>query len=142
MVKGMCLIGMPSDAEELLQEMGLSGFKPSPFEFRLVFQAYGRVGAFGEMTRVLRLMHENGLPIDTVCANTILSCYGDHGKFSEMVSWIHKMRESDIGFSKRTFNSVLNSCPTVMMIMKDVCFLPLSIEAFFQESGRGIPLPG
>ncbi|KAG0491531.1 hypothetical protein HPP92_004929 [Vanilla planifolia] len=44
MIKGLCLLGMPADAEELLQEMAFSGFKPSPFEFRWLVQAYGRAG--------------------------------------------------------------------------------------------------
>lgn len=124
---------MPEEAEEFLREMGFSGFKPSPFEFRLVFQAYGRVGAFAEMNRVLESMQEDGMALDTLSANTVLSCYGDHGKFSEMASWIQKMRESGIGLSIRTFNSVLNSCPTIVMITKNVCFLPLSIEALFRK---------
>ncbi|KAK8934272.1 Pentatricopeptide repeat-containing protein [Platanthera zijinensis] len=133
MVRGLCLMGMPADAEKFLHEMRLSGFTPSPFEFRLLFQAYGRSAAFGDMTRVLELMQENGISLDTICANIVLSCYGDAGKFSEMVSWIHKMRESDIEFSIRTYNSVLNSSPTLITLTNDVRFLPLSIDALLRK---------
>ncbi|KAI0499451.1 hypothetical protein KFK09_020354 [Dendrobium nobile] len=139
MIKGLCLMKMPEEAEIFLREMGLAGFKPSPFEFRQVLQAYGRVGAFAEMTRVLESMQENGMALDTLSANTVLSCYGDHGKFSEMVSWIQKMRESGVGFSIRTFNSVLNSCPTIVMITKNVSSLPPSIEALSRKVDESSP---
>ncbi|XP_020582022.1 pentatricopeptide repeat-containing protein At2g17033 [Phalaenopsis equestris] len=138
-IKGMCLMEMPEEAEEFLREMGSSGFKPSPFEFRLVFRAYGRAGAFAEMTRVLQSMEENGMALDTLSANTVLSCYGDHGKLSEMVSWIQKIRESGIGFSFRTVNSVLNSCPTIAMLTDDVLSLPLSIDALFRKVEESSP---
>ncbi|KAK8947923.1 Pentatricopeptide repeat-containing protein [Platanthera guangdongensis] len=133
MVRGLCLMGMPADAEKFLHEMRLSGFTPSPFEFRLLFEAYGRSAEFGDMIRVLELMQENGISLDTICANIVLSCYGDAGEFSEMVSWIHKMRESDIEFSIRTHNSFLNSSPTLITLTNDVRFLPLSIDALVRQ---------
>lgn len=134
-------MGMPADAEKFIHEMRLSGFSPSPFEFRSVVQAYGRAEAFGEMTRVLGSMQENGIVVDTVCANIVLSCYGDAGRFSEVVSWIHKMRESDIKFSIRTYNSVLNSCPTLIAITNDVRVLPLSVDTLLRkmEDESGYP---
>ncbi|PKA66355.1 Pentatricopeptide repeat-containing protein [Apostasia shenzhenica] len=132
-IKGLCSMGMATDAEELLREMAIAGFRPSAFEFRSVAQAYGRSGAFADMTRVFESMQEAGIVLDTVSANIALSCYGDHFKFSVMVSFLRKMRESGIIFSLRTFNSVLNSCPSVVTITKDLRSLPLSMAALLRK---------
>ncbi|XP_072979793.1 pentatricopeptide repeat-containing protein At2g17033 isoform X1 [Typha angustifolia] len=128
MIKALCSMGSAAEAEEKLKEMFFSGFKPSPFEFRLVAQSYGQLGFFSEMERVIGLMEEDGLSVDTVCANIVLSCYGDNGELSKMLAWLRKMRELGIGFSLRTFNTVLNSCPTIVGSLQDVGSLPLSVE--------------
>ncbi|CAL9104317.1 unnamed protein product [Musa textilis] len=133
MIKALCLMGMPGEAEAKLREMASSGCKPSPFEFRSVIQSYGRSGLLSEMQRVVGSMEEAGLPIDTVCVNVVLSCYGHHGELPEMASWMTKMREKGIGFSIRTFNCVLNSCPRVVSIASDAGSFPLSMEELLQK---------
>ncbi|XP_010935201.1 pentatricopeptide repeat-containing protein At2g17033 [Elaeis guineensis] len=133
MIKALCLMGLPVDAEEKLKEMAFLGFRPSPFEFRLVMQSYGKSGSFAEMSRVLGIMEDAGLAIDTVCTNVVLSCYGDHGELAKMVSWIRKMKKLGIGFSVRTFNVVLNSCPTIISMVQDVKHIPLSIAALVKK---------
>ncbi|RWW34217.1 hypothetical protein GW17_00001035 [Ensete ventricosum] len=133
MIKALCLMGMPGEAEAKLKEMASSGCKPSAFEFRSVIQSYGRSGLFSEMRRVVGSMEDAGLPIDTVCVNVVLSCYGHHGELPEMASWMRKMRERGIGLSIRTFNCVLNSCPRVVSIASDAGSLPLSMEELLQK---------
>ncbi|XP_065016289.1 pentatricopeptide repeat-containing protein At2g17033-like [Musa acuminata AAA Group] len=133
MIKALCLMGMPGEAEAKLKEMASSGCKPSPFEFRSVIQSYGRSGLLSEIRRVVGSMEDAGLPIDTVCVNVVLSCYGHHGELPEMASWMTKMREKGIGFSIRTFNCVLNSCPRVVSIASDAGSLPLSMEELLQK---------
>lgn len=133
MVRALSLMGLPGDAEKVLDEMLRSGFKPSGFEYRMVIQGYGRLGLFEEMRRVVGKMESSGLGVDTVSANVVLSCYGDNGRMSEMVGWIGKMRALGIGFSIRTFNSVLNSCPTVMLMVKDLGTLPLGLDDLLKK---------
>ncbi|XXG59905.1 hypothetical protein AAC387_Pa04g1909 [Persea americana] len=133
MINGLCMMDLPHDAEGMLEEMRIAGFRPSPFEFRLVLLGYGRSGLFSKMTKVLQHMEDAGCALDTVCANTVLSCYGDHGRLSEMISWIRKMRELDIEFSVRTYNSVLNSCPTITSMLQAPKRLPLSIEGLVNK---------
>lgn len=126
-------MGLPVDAEEKLKEMASLGLRPSPFEFRLVLRSYGKLGSFAEMRRVLGIMEDAGLAVGTVCANVVLSCYADHGELGEMVSWIRKMKLLGISFSVRTFNVVLNSCPTVISIVRDVKYIPLSFAALVKK---------
>nr|UPT49296.1 pentatricopeptide repeat protein AaPPR158 [Agave angustifolia]UPT49750.1 pentatricopeptide repeat protein AaPPR1352 [Agave angustifolia] len=133
MVRGLSSMGMPVDAEKMLDEMGHSGFKPSGFEYRMVIQGYGRLGLFDEMTRVLGRMEDAGLGVDTVCANVVLSCYGDHGRIPEMVTCIRKMRALGNGCSVRTFNSVWNSCPSVVSITKDLGTVALSVDDLLEK---------
>lgn len=137
MVRGLSAMGMPADAENMLDEMSQSGFKPSRFEYRSVIQGYGKLGQFADMERVVRTMieeEEEGEEkvVDTVSANQILSCYGEHGRLSEMVFWTARMRASGTGFSIRTFNTVLNSCPNLVSMVTDrnsrATALPLSVE--------------
>ncbi|XP_020276341.1 pentatricopeptide repeat-containing protein At2g17033 [Asparagus officinalis] len=128
MVRGLSLVGMVEDAEKVLDEMGHLGFKPSGFEYRVVIQGYGRLGSFKEMRRVIGRMENAEIGIDTVCANLVLSCYGDYGNLAEMVTWIRNMRLLGISYSVRTCNSVLNSCPSVVSMVKDLENLPLSMD--------------
>ncbi|KAJ6819798.1 putative LRR receptor-like serine/threonine-protein kinase [Iris pallida] len=133
MIRGLSTIGMPADAEDMLDEMSQSGFKPSRFEYRSVIQGYGKLGHFADMERVVRTMtEEEEEKLDTVSANQILSCYGEHGRLSEMVVWTARMRALGVGFSVRTFNTVLNSCPNLVSMVTDrdlrATALPLSVE--------------
>ncbi|ONK66366.1 uncharacterized protein A4U43_C06F6990 [Asparagus officinalis] len=80
------------------------------------------------MRRVIGRMEDVEIGIDTVCTNLMLSCYGDYGNLVEMVTWIRNMRVLGIGYSVQTCNSVLNSCPTVVLMVKDLETLPLSMD--------------
>ncbi|KAG6517531.1 pentatricopeptide repeat-containing protein At2g17033-like [Zingiber officinale] len=134
-IKALCSMGKPADAEEKLNEMASSGFEPSPPEFKMVIQSYGQLGLFSEMRKILRSMEDAGAEIDTVCCNIALSCYGHHGKLSEMVSWMEKMRALGVGFSVRTFNCVLNSCPALLSICSKG-----TIQSFCESNSRALPL--
>ncbi|KAI3875802.1 hypothetical protein MKX03_023725 [Papaver bracteatum] len=128
MINGLCTLDLPHDAEEIMEKMRLEGFKPSDFEFRSVVLAYGRLGLLNDMRRVLDQMEKSGYTLDTISSNIVLSSYGANKELSEMVAWIKKMKSSNVPFSVRTYNSVLNSCPTIMAMLKEPEFLPLSIE--------------
>jgi pentatricopeptide repeat protein len=108
--------------------MHVRGLKASRFEFRSVLYAYGRLGLFEDMQRIVHQMENEGLGIDTVCSNMVLSAYGAHDKLAEMASRLRKMKASGIPFSVRTYNSVLNSCPRIMAMLEVINGLPLSIE--------------
>ena len=123
MVRELILMGMPENAEKVLDEMEHLGYKPSGFEFRVVIQGYGRLGSFNEMTRVLGKMEDAGLGVGTVCANVLLSCYEDYERLPEMVTWIRKMRALGIGYSVRG-----SSCPSVVSMVKDLGTVPLSVN--------------
>ena len=132
MVSGLCEMGQVCEAEKVFDEMRVRGVKVSRFEFRCVLYGYGRLGLFEDMERVVNQMESEGFVVDTICCNMILSAYGCHCELARMVLWLRKMRASQISFSIRTYNSVLNSCPTIMSIMAQemetgVETLPLSI---------------
>ena len=132
MVSGLCEMGQVCEAEKVFDEMRVRGVKVSRFEFRCVLYGYGRLGLFEDMERVVNQMESEGFVADTICCNMILSAYGCHCELARMVLWLRKMRASQISFSIRTYNSVLNSCPTIMSIMAKemetgVETLPLSI---------------
>ncbi|XP_020262811.1 pentatricopeptide repeat-containing protein At2g17033-like [Asparagus officinalis] len=128
MVRGLSLVDIVEDVENVLDKMGHLGFKPSGFEYRVVIQGYGRLGSFKEMRRVIGRMEDAEIGIDTVCTNLVLSCYSDYGNLAKMVTWIRNMRVLGIGYSVRTCNSVLNYYPSVVLMVKDLRTLPLSTD--------------
>ncbi|OVA15989.1 Smr protein/MutS2 C-terminal [Macleaya cordata] len=136
MINGLCMLDLPCDAEEMMEQMRAEGFNPSDFEFRSVVLGYGRLGLFSEMRRVLYRMESSGYNLDTISSNIVLSSYGAHGELSQMVSWIQKMKDSNVPFSIRTYNSVLNSCPTIMSLLQEPKFIPLSIEELIEKLQR------
>ncbi|KAE9611559.1 hypothetical protein Lal_00011913 [Lupinus albus] len=128
MVSGLCSMDRPREAENLVQDLrDNGGLEPSAFELKSIVYGYGRLGLFQDLQRVVDQMEKSGFVIDTVCSNMVLSTYGIHGEHMEMVSWLQRMRNSGIPFSVRTYNSVSNSCPTIMRKMVELNDLPLSI---------------
>ncbi|KAF6135625.1 hypothetical protein GIB67_028196 [Kingdonia uniflora] len=133
MINGLCTLGLPSDAEEMTEEMKVLGFKPSAFELRLIVLGYGRLGLFREMRGVLDEMEGFGYALDTICANMLLFSYGSNTELYQMVTWIQKMEKLNVPFSVRTYNSVLNSCPTIMLLLQDTKGLLLSLEELMEK---------
>lgn len=128
MVGGLCTMDRPIEAENLMEEMRVTGLKPSVFEFRSVMYGYGRLGLLKEMLRIVQQMDNEGLVIDTVSSNMVLSSLGIHNELSKMVLWLKKMKTLNIPFSTRTYNSVLNSCPTIMETLRNSDGIPVSME--------------
>ncbi|KAJ4937441.1 hypothetical protein NE237_014303 [Protea cynaroides] len=137
MIRGLCDLDLPHEAEMLMEEMSVSaGIKPSPYEFRCIVNGYGRTGSWMEMQRVIGLMEDAGYVCDTICSNIVLSSYGAHSELSEMVSWLREMKDSDIQFSVRTYNCVLNSCPKIMSFFGEPKLLPLMMEGLIENSHK------
>ncbi|KAL4585074.1 hypothetical protein LXL04_009688 [Taraxacum kok-saghyz] len=111
-------IDLPNEAETLMVEMKNKGLKASIFEYRSISYAYGRLGLFEEMKRVIGLMEKEGFKLDVIMSNMVLSSLGFHNELTEMVLWLKRMKTSRIPFSIRTYNSVLNNCPTIMSIIE------------------------
>ncbi|KAI4350246.1 hypothetical protein L6164_004718 [Bauhinia variegata] len=128
MVSGLCTMGRPREAENLVDDMRTKGLEPSAFQLRCIIYGYGRLGLFQDLERIVNQTEEQEFVIDTVCSNMILSSYGIYGDHKNMVRWFERMRNSSIPFSIRTYNSVLNSCPTIMNKLKDLNGFPLSIK--------------
>lgn len=128
MVRSLCDIGQPREAEDLMEEMRELGLKQSDFEIRALVYAYGKIGLVEDMKRNVIELQNQGFELDTVCANMVLSSLGTHGELSEMVSWLQRMKSLRIQFSVRTYNSVLNSCPTIVLMLQDIKSVPISME--------------
>ncbi|KAL5561259.1 hypothetical protein UlMin_031006 [Ulmus minor] len=135
-VGGLCTMDRPGEAESLIEEMKDKGLKPSVFEFRSVMYSYGRLGLLEDMIRIANQMESEGLEIDTVSSNMILSSYGVNRDLPQMVLWLRKMKASGIPFSIRTYNTVLNSCPTIMQRLQSLNEIPLSMELNETLSGE------
>lgn len=133
MIGGLCAMGLPLEAENLMEEMRGLGFDPSAFEFRYVIYAYGRSGLFNDMKRCVAEMESRGLGLDTICSNMVLSSFGAHSQLSEMVLWLQRMKKTGVPFSFRTYNSVLNSCPKVMEMLRDLKTIPISIRELVEN---------
>lgn len=128
-------MGFPSEAEAMLDEMAAAGFQPSAFEVRTIIHGYGKKQLFEDMRRLL-----GRVVVDTVCANIVLSCFGECGEFGEMVAWVREMKGMGVGVSVRTFNTVLNSCATVVSMMGDLKTLPLSVDDFVRKVEEESPI--
>ncbi|KAK2458960.1 Pentatricopeptide repeat (PPR) superfamily protein [Trifolium repens] len=142
MVSGLCSMDKPREPENLIQDFKVGGgdkiqIQPSGFEFKSILYGYGRLGLFHDLLRVVDQMEKNGFVIDTVCYNMVLSSFGIHGEYVEMVSWLTRMRNSGVPFSIRTYNSVSNSCPTVMRKVVELNDLALSIEELLNAGLEG-----
>ncbi|GMP37408.1 hypothetical protein CsSME_00009103 [Camellia sinensis var. sinensis] len=133
MVSGLCAMDLPPEAENLMKEMRGLGVKSSAFEFRSVIYAYGRLGLFDDMKRCVVQMEIEGFKLDTVCSNMVLSSFGAHGELPEMVLWLQRMKSSGVSFSIRTYNSVLNSCPTIMTMLQELKTVPISIQELMEN---------
>lgn len=132
-IGGLSVIDLPHEAESLMVEMKNKGLKPSVFEYRSLSYAYGRLGLFEDMKRVIRLMEDDGFELDVVSSNMAISSFGSHNQLKEMVLWLRRMKNSKIPFSVRTYNSVLNHCPTIMSIVEHPKGVkPTSLEALFR----------
>lgn len=128
MVAGFCEVGLPDKAENLMQEMRENGLKPSVFELRSLVYGYGQMGFLEDMKRSIVQVEKDGFELDTVGCNMVLSSFGAHNELLEMLSWLKKMTTLGIPFSTRTYNSVLNSCPTIILMLEDMKNLPLSTD--------------
>ncbi|CAA7021979.1 unnamed protein product [Microthlaspi erraticum] len=128
LVSGLCNMDKPHDAERVIDEMRTEKVKPGLFEYKSVLYGYGRLGLFDDMNRVVQRMETEGHKIDTVCSNMVLSSYGAHDALPQMGSWLQKLKDFNVPLSIRTYNSVLNSCPTVTSLLKDLDTCPLSLS--------------
>lgn len=128
MVSGLCTMDRPIEAESLIEEMRLIGLKPSVFELRTLIYGYGRLGLLQDMLRIVNQMDNEGLVVDTVSSNMVLSSLGTHNELSEMVLWLRKMKTLSIPFSTRTYNSVLNLCPAIMSMLQNLNDIPVTIK--------------
>ncbi|KAI7750643.1 hypothetical protein M8C21_012689 [Ambrosia artemisiifolia] len=134
LIGSLSVINMPHEAETLMIEMKDKGIKPSVFEYRSVSYAFGRLGLFEDMKRVIGLMEDAGRELDVVSSNMVLSSLGSHNELMEMVLWLQRMKNSKIAFSIRTYNSVLNHCHTIMSILEQPKGIkPTSLEALLQH---------
>ncbi|KAK6946476.1 Pentatricopeptide repeat [Dillenia turbinata] len=124
MISGYCAIDLPYQAEELMEEMKNLGIKPSEFEFRNLIHGFGKLGFFEDMERIVREFENSGFEVDTVCSNMILSSYGIHNDLAKMNSWLLKMKDLEIPINIRTYNSVLNSCPTIISLISNPKNIP------------------
>ncbi|KAG7584082.1 Pentatricopeptide repeat [Arabidopsis suecica] len=128
MVAGLCNMDQPHDAERVIEEMRVEKIKPGSFEHKSVLYGYGRLGLFDDMNRVVHRMETEGHKIDTVCSNMVLSSYGAHDALPQMGSWLQKLKGFNVPFSIRTYNSVLNSCPIIISLLKDLDSCPVSLS--------------
>ncbi|KAL8234378.1 hypothetical protein R6Q59_020478 [Mikania micrantha] len=134
LIGSLSVINLPREAEMLLVQMKDKGIRPSVFEYRSLSYAYGRLGLFEDMKRVIGLMKDGGFELDVVSSNMVLSSLGSHKQLMEMVFWLQRMKNSKIPFSIRTYNSVLNHCHTIMSILEHPKGTkPTSLEALFQR---------
>ncbi|KAL7163768.1 hypothetical protein ACSBR2_039815 [Camellia fascicularis] len=125
MVSGLCAMDLPHEVENVMEEMRDLVVKSSVFEFRSVIYAYGKLGLFTDMKRCVFQKKIEGFILHTVCSIMVLSSFGAHGELSEMVLWLQMMKSPGVSFSIRTYNSVLNSCPTIMTMLQELKTVPI-----------------
>ncbi|XP_037472495.1 pentatricopeptide repeat-containing protein At2g17033-like, partial [Triticum dicoccoides] len=134
--------GLAAEAEEALKEMVSLGYQPDAFQFGLVAKCYGKAGQLAEMERVIASMSDAGIRLGTGAANIVLSCYSacrDHGK---MLAWLKKMRKLRVAPTTKAYNFVLNSCPTVVSMARQLDpSLPLSAAQLVRKLKSASPWP-
>jgi pentatricopeptide repeat protein len=114
MVKSLCLLGMPAEAETALSEMVSRGHRPEAAQFGAVARCYGRVGSPADMERVIASM-----------ADAVLSCYS--ACHARTLAWLKRMRKLRVAVTAKGYNLVLNSCPSLASVVRELGpELPLS----------------
>lgn len=68
-------MGRPREAQIVFEEMRVRGLKASRFES--VLFVYGRLGLFGDMSRIVHQMEDEGLGIDSLFEHEKLAVYHD-----------------------------------------------------------------
>ncbi|CAA6662337.1 unnamed protein product [Spirodela intermedia] len=124
---------------DLIEAYAKRGMREKVFEVRARLLLRGIPAGRGH-EKGCGVMLDSGLSVDTICANMILSCYGDGGQLTEMVTWLRQMRDSNVPFSIRTCNSVLNSCPGLSSMLRDHQTRPLTLKKLMEmleEEGCG-----
>ncbi|GJN18826.1 hypothetical protein PR202_gb06029 [Eleusine coracana subsp. coracana] len=134
MIKSLCLMGLPTEAEEALKEMVSLGYQPEAFQFGLVAKCYGKSGSIVEMERVISSMSDAGIRLGTGAANIVLSCYSSCREHSKMLAWLKKMRKLRTTPTTKAYNFVLNSCPTLASMVQELGpSLPLSTRGLVKK---------
>ncbi|PAN03678.1 hypothetical protein PAHAL_1G014900 [Panicum hallii] len=134
MIKSLCLMGLASEAEEALREMVSLGYQPEAFQFGLVAKCYGKSGSLVEMERVIASMSDAGIRLGTGAVNIVLSCYSSCRDHSKMLAWLKKMRKLRIAPTAKAYNFVLNSCPTLALVVQELDpSLPLSTAGLVKK---------
>ncbi|KAF8677238.1 hypothetical protein HU200_046717 [Digitaria exilis] len=134
MIKSLCLMGLASEAEEALREMVSLGYQPDAFQFGLVAKCYGKSGSLVEMERVIASMSDAGIRLGTGAANIVLSCYSSCRDHSKMLVWLKKMRKLRVAPTTKAYNFVLNSCPTLALVIQELGpSLPLSTAGLVKK---------
>ncbi|KAK1419359.1 hypothetical protein QVD17_28525 [Tagetes erecta] len=133
LIGSLSVVNSPREAEFFMVEMKNNGIRPSVYEYRSLSYAYGRLGLFEDMKRVVGLMEDAGFELDVVVSNMVLASLGSHNELMEMVIWLQRMKNSKIAFSVRTYNSVLNHCRTLMSLVEHPKGIkPTSLQALLR----------
>lgn len=142
MIKSLCMLGLAAEAEEALREMVALGYQPDAFQFGLVAKCYGKAGQLAEMERVIASMSEAGIRLGTGAANIVLSCYSACREHGKMLAWLKKMRKLRVAPTTKAYNFVLNSCPTVVSMARELGpSLPLSAAQLVRKLKSASPWP-
>ncbi|CAD6248322.1 unnamed protein product [Miscanthus lutarioriparius] len=127
MIKSLCLLGLPTEAEVTLREMVSLGYQPEAFQFGSVAKCYGKSGSLADMERVIASMADAGIRFGIGAADTVLSCYSSCHDHSKMLTWLKKMRKLRIAPTTKGYNFVLNSCSSLASVVQELGpSLPLS----------------
>lgn len=93
MIRIYTSMGQVSEAEKMLNEMLLAGYKPNLFPFTSLIQGLGRWKRFDDVVRVFDQLLDAGLsPDDRLCGCllSVLTLCGKEEEFSKVLSCIHK----------------------------------------------------
>ncbi|KAF7088258.1 hypothetical protein CFC21_091384 [Triticum aestivum] len=142
MIKSLCMMGLAAEAEEALRVMLSLGYQPDAFQFGLVAKCYGKAGQLAEMERVIASMSDAGIRLGTGAANIVLSCYSACREHGKMLAWLKKMRKLRVTPTTKGYNFVLNSCPTVVSMARELDpSLPLSAAQLVRKLKSASPWP-
>lgn len=128
MVKSLCLLGMPAEAEAALREMVSRGHRPEAAQFGAVARCYGRAGSPADMERVIASMADaGGIRLGAGAADAVLSCYSACRDHARTLAWLKRMRKLRVAVTAKGYNLVLNSCPSLASVVRELGpELPLS----------------
>ncbi|KAM3376171.1 pentatricopeptide repeat-containing protein [Capsicum galapagoense] len=117
LVSGCVQCGMVKEALDLVEEMKVRGVKPNVVTYNTLIAGFSQEDDRVMVSRVVELMHDDGLELDVVSWTSIVSGLVRNFHNKEAFDTFKRMLDVGMCPSSATISSILPACATVVDLM-------------------------